>query len=181
MENFKLQPIINCTEGNPPHPHQYPHPHIHRLELQFMKTSLFHRGWCWRTVDRRESWRTTTRRRMGGAGWRSLNVCLWSICKTFWIIDDFVDFFYCYWCCGYPGACATAPPRRRGSWRLATRTTSRATPSLPGPYLTLLTGWSTKFNMFSCFITNNTTNTIIIALSLPHTDHQQHHCLASPS
>ena len=93
---------------------------------------------------------------MGGAGWRSLNVCLWSICKTFWIIDDFVDFFYCYWCCGYPGACATAPPRRRGSWRLATRTTNRATPSLHDPCL-------------------------IIIINIIHIITQHHHCLAPHS
>ena len=36
---------------------------------------LSSRGWGWRTVDRRGSLRTTTRRRMGGAGWTSLTIC----------------------------------------------------------------------------------------------------------
>ena len=42
---------------------------------------LSSRGWGWRTVDRRGSLRTTTRRRMGGAGWTSL-----TICNTFLIV-----------------------------------------------------------------------------------------------
>ena len=36
---------------------------------------LSSRGWGWRTVDRRGSLRTTTRRRMGGAGSTSLTIC----------------------------------------------------------------------------------------------------------